>query len=77
MSDILKFPDAMERQGYTRIEIRPTRKKSPAKPYGDASKRCKGGCGKKAEWPRDGQPVFCTILCGYRLAVSMFRRKKA
>lgn len=37
--------------------------------------RCRCGCGKEALWPRDGKPLFHTRLCGYLLAVKMFRRK--
>lgn len=38
--------------------------------------RCRCGCGKPARWPKDGRPVFYTRLCGYLLALKMFRRKK-
>lgn len=36
--------------------------------------RCRCGCGKEAFWPRDA-PLFYTRLCGYLMAVKMFRRK--
>ncbi len=39
--------------------------------------RCRCGCGKPAEWPRDGRPLFYSRLCGYLFAVKMFRRKRS
>lgn len=76
MSDILRFPDPMERQGFERLECKPKRKRSAPKPCGNPALRCRGGCGKKAEWPRDGSPLFCTMICGYRYAVTLFRQKR-
>ena len=37
--------------------------------------RCRCGCGRAAYWPQDGKPVFHTRLCGYLMALKMFRRK--
>ncbi len=37
--------------------------------------RCRCGCGKAARWPQDGSPVFHTRLCGYLMALKMFRKK--
>lgn len=70
---ILKFPTPQERAGFHRLEIKRPRKKSPPKPYGNPDLRCRGGCGKKAKWPQDGSPLFCSRLCGYRYAVRFLR----
>jgi hypothetical protein len=47
------------------------------KPARKKHSRCRCGCGKAAYWPRDGRPVFHTRLCGYLMAVRMFRQRKA
>ena len=46
--------------------LKPVRKKHP---------RCRCGCGKAAFWPQDGSPVFHTRLCGYLMALEMFRKE--
>lgn len=38
--------------------------------------RCHCGCGRAAVWPRDGQPIFYTRLCGYTMAVKIIRGAK-
>ena len=49
---------------------RPQRRRGPKKP------RCRCGCGRAAEWPQDDpDPVFYSRLCGYLMALKMFRRK--
>lgn len=48
----------------------------PRRPRGARKPRCIGCRVKAAEWPRDGRPVFCTRLCGYVMAVNLFRKQK-
>lgn len=48
---------------------------APPRPYRGKRPRCQCGCGKAAFWPRDGEPVFHTRLCGYLMALKMVRKR--
>lgn len=37
--------------------------------------KCFCGCGRRAEWPREGKPYFHTRLCGYLMALKMVSRQ--
>jgi len=45
------------------------------RPSRSTKPRCFCGCGRRAEWPREGKPYFHTRLCGYLMALKMVSRQ--